>query len=371
MIKAKIKVSLNKRGAPSVNASKDAQHYKPGQDITIVDLINGDMVDGIDVWYKLDNGSYVWSGGVEGMVSLKDLGTQLLESHVDSTVDSESSDLLRKITFNSEIPSGNGQGINIAVLDSGIDTRYESIKSRVLSENHLTPVEQLHAHGTNVAGVLVADEQVIKGICTKSYIHDFKVTRAEINVDSNKLITTLDDIRKANDLDIEENNKLKFDIINLSLDIRRDKITAVKPIVRQLHQQGVILVVAGGNGDDEDSKTNFHSLKEHLILVGTFWRHKYENHKIDGFKNKNNIWFFNDKITTTDLYPKSNSKFTNSSAYTSVVSGIIARHLSHSEMSREERFASTEFFITKCAFNIKTEESKIPINLKPYGNETP
>ncbi|MFT7158466.1 MAG: hypothetical protein ACI8Q1_003498, partial [Parvicella sp.] len=53
MIKAKIKVALNKRGAPSVNASKD-KHYVAGQEVNIVDLINGDMVDGIDVWYKLD-----------------------------------------------------------------------------------------------------------------------------------------------------------------------------------------------------------------------------------------------------------------------------------------------------------------------------
>ena len=39
-------------------------YYLPGEEISIVEKVIGDKYKGNNIWYKLENGSYVWSGGV-------------------------------------------------------------------------------------------------------------------------------------------------------------------------------------------------------------------------------------------------------------------------------------------------------------------
>mgnify|MGYP003648512157 CR=1 FL=1 len=357
MIKAKIKVPLNKRGAPSVNASKD-KHYVAGQEVNIVDLINGDMVDGIDVWYKLDNGSYVWSGGVEGMISLKDLGAQLLETNDSSTEDSESPDLSKKIVLNTEIPQGEGQDIRIAVLDSGIDKRHESLKNRIIWNKNYQSDKNLFYHGSLTAGILVANDSELIGMCGQADLLDLRVADDDGIVEGDAVKQALEDIVVWNN----DEGKPFISVVNLSLDVTKALIILIQPVVTTLYEQGVVIIVAG---NVRNRLTNIASL-EFVISVGVFRNKYFEEICLNGIDPKLVLMYLNEEIISTSLFPN-HEGFKDSSAYTAVTSGLVARFLSSIETKNPYKDAIK--FLKKCAFPIQ-QESK-PITFKLYRNENP
>lgn len=69
-MKGVVNKRLNKRvqGA-SVNAEK-LNPYEVGDVVEIVEILNGDDIDGNNVWYRLDDGTFVWSGGIDGSAEM-------------------------------------------------------------------------------------------------------------------------------------------------------------------------------------------------------------------------------------------------------------------------------------------------------------
>ena len=59
-----IKTSVTERQKPSVNSMVTAA-YNFGKIVNVKGSVFGDLVDGEDIWYKLDNDFYLWSGSVE------------------------------------------------------------------------------------------------------------------------------------------------------------------------------------------------------------------------------------------------------------------------------------------------------------------
>jgi hypothetical protein len=59
-----INTETNERQRPGVN-SPTRTFYKVGDVVDIVDAVTGDPYEGDDLWYKLTNGCYLWSGGVD------------------------------------------------------------------------------------------------------------------------------------------------------------------------------------------------------------------------------------------------------------------------------------------------------------------
>lgn len=58
-----VTIALNERRQPSVNA-QISRYYSIGDIVDITGAVPGDVYDSDDLWYKLSNGTYVWSGGV-------------------------------------------------------------------------------------------------------------------------------------------------------------------------------------------------------------------------------------------------------------------------------------------------------------------
>ena len=81
-----------------------------------MDIVNGDEYEGIDVWYKLDNDSFVWSGGVEGMQRIEVRRSEISLEIQEQLVNFNSS--FKKL--DNTYKSTEGAGIKIAVLDTGI-----------------------------------------------------------------------------------------------------------------------------------------------------------------------------------------------------------------------------------------------------------
>ena len=62
-MKGFITAEINEREFPSVDADI-LGFYRVGQIVEISSMVEGDEFDGESLWYKLDNGTYLWSGGV-------------------------------------------------------------------------------------------------------------------------------------------------------------------------------------------------------------------------------------------------------------------------------------------------------------------
>jgi len=159
-MKARVTVYLNERTQkPSVNAP-NSKYYIPNDLVEIVEIVNGDEYEGNKAWYKLDNGAYVWSGGVEGLQTL-----------MDSSSNHEAFDWWHKElkiqTFWDRL-GNKGNNVKIAVLDSGIDKDHIYFNSDKISccniwNNKKVAIDDAE-HGTQVASVLISNGPKFIGI---------------------------------------------------------------------------------------------------------------------------------------------------------------------------------------------------------------
>src|SRR5688572_9793476 len=69
--------AMNERTSPGVNAPVCGA-YDEGEVVDVMETVLGDLYDGENIWYKLNTGAYVWSGGVHvqrdfsGLMNKKD-----------------------------------------------------------------------------------------------------------------------------------------------------------------------------------------------------------------------------------------------------------------------------------------------------------
>ncbi|WP_416865770.1 MAG: S8 family peptidase [Imperialibacter sp.] len=235
MIKARIKVALNKRGAPSVNASKD-KHYVAGQEVNIVDLVNGDVVDGIDVWYKLDNGSFVWSGGVEGITAIQP------QSPLDLPIDPELLQWpIEQYGINDIWKSFKGNGIKIGILDTGVQKDHpELVHSIKLGYNFVgnnDDYDDWDGHGTHCAGIIASKGlRSVFGVSPNAELYIAKIMNSvNSGIRENVLLGALDWMVG------------KVDIISISGGIPDDLIKIEQKIDELTGHQNIVVVAAIGN----------------------------------------------------------------------------------------------------------------------------
>jgi lysozyme len=67
-MKARVSTFLNIRtGSPEVLPNNNPGFFKPGDVITVTSKVIGQTVKGNNAWYKLEDGSFVWSGGISAI----------------------------------------------------------------------------------------------------------------------------------------------------------------------------------------------------------------------------------------------------------------------------------------------------------------
>lgn len=327
MIKARIKVALNKRGAPSVNATK-GQHYLSGQEVNIVDILNGDMVEGIDVWYKLDNGSYVWSGGVEGVTKISD-ENESREEVLDPLVEPP-----REFNHNSEIfgippswKSANSGNVVIGIIDSGSimhdDLQVTQEEVGGLGKN------DLKGHGTHVAGLINGNgAKWITGFSPTSKVITINTYNPRIGISPTNAELA---IRKA--------IALNCDVINMSLRVFQEGHVGLNNEIQNAINNNIIIVAAAGEDAELENRVYFPAKLQNIIAVGAF-NSSYSN-SIRKLKNSQvNVVLPNHKLWSTDI--ASNSFYKNrsgSSMSTAIISGIVAQMIAaNNSWSKAARF---------------------------------
>ena len=136
-----------------------------------------------------------------------------------------------------------GTGIKIAIIDTGIDFNHPDLlgwgpDGKVIGGYNFIqkgqPPLDTNGHGTQVAGVIVADGEAI-GVAPKAKIFAYKVSEDGEGVSTELIVKA---IEKA----IED----KVDIINISLGVNKTN-TQIDRAVDNALEKGIFVVVAAGN----------------------------------------------------------------------------------------------------------------------------
>lgn len=221
-MKARVKTYLNERTIqPSVNAP-NYSYYKPGDEIEITDIVNGDSYDGNNVWYQLKNGSYVWSGGVEGLKSIdSDIG--LVLNKEKSNKDWYHSKY--GITKIWEEYNKYGEDVNIAIVDSGIhvDNMYfeNANIDGVRWDGNKDYIDQ-NGHGTKVASIIAANGPTLIGVAPKTNLFICKYYDRQPEVP--QLLEALDHIPEKVDFIVISSGFLPQDLTAEQTKLLEDKI---------------------------------------------------------------------------------------------------------------------------------------------------
>lgn len=143
-----------------------------------------------------------------------------------------------------------GNGIKVAVLDSGVDGDHEDISAKVVARANFSssatrtgdPIAEDHyGHGTHVAGIVAAthDTRGVAGTCPGCTILAGKVLSDSGMGSSSGL---------ANGIDWSVGNGAQ--VINMSLGVRSSR--TLETAVNNAWNKGAVLVAAAGNGGSQN-----------------------------------------------------------------------------------------------------------------------
>ncbi len=305
-------------------------------------------------WFRDKDGGWYWGGGLsDGAANTPVPGLNLVPVE---------NDLSKKLILNNPV-SSNGKGITIGVLDTGIDTRHPSLNNSCIgSRDYLTEPHEheiKNDHGTKVAGILVGNDDRIKGLVIDAKIESYRTNDNDGNTDDDAVIKALTDI---------SNSDNPPDILNLSLDIAFNYISDMQKCVNILTARGVIVVVAGFSAELLGGVSNIAKVKG-TIPVGIIETDDFTNIKESGINKAYKCTFVNSEITTMGIFdsPDPHPSFASSSAFTAITTGIIAKFLSSNTIPMIKRNDEVKAYLESISFNIKTET--VFTQLKPYRND--
>ena len=213
-----------------------------------------------------------------------------------------------------------GEGIKIAVLDTGCDINHICLKDRIIDYKNFTfegdknDVTDKRGHGTHVAGIIAGNriKQGVTGVAPDCELIICKVISSHGGFD--------EDIIEALEYAIEQ----KVDIINMSIGGAGIHKT-MQDLIKKATELGISVVCAGGNYGDGRADTNeliYPGAFEEVIEVGAV----DSNNMICKFSNSNDmidVCSYGKGITST--FPNNRyAKLDGTSQATPHVSGVLA-----------------------------------------------
>lgn len=165
--------------------------------------------------------------------------------------------------------SQKGEGVNIAVIDSGCDINHESLKDNIVGVRNFTNEDEKNpnividrvGHGTHVVGTIVANgnNNTILGVAPKSNIY---VLKAIDRTGSGKVSWVVNAIYYA----IEK----KVDIISMSLGLSQNNDKLQRAVKEAVSNNITVVCAAGneGNGNANDFEYSYPAAYVDVISVG-------------------------------------------------------------------------------------------------------
>lgn len=222
---------------------------------------------------------------------------------------------LESISWDSNRLTYTGEGITIAIIDSGVDNEHVDLHNSIkknfrvsqlnsdISDNDLT-------HGTAVAGIICGypnDEKGVLGIAPG-------VELISIDITDNDHITS-ESLAEGIRIAMEEN----VDIINISAGIEEDNVNVYNAI-RDAYERGIIIIASAGNF--MESNILYPAYYKEVIPVGALNK-KGAIISPKSYSERNVIYLPGENIVST--YPNdAYGALSGTSAATPILSGIIA-----------------------------------------------
>lgn len=135
---------------------------------------------------------------------------------------------------------GRGEGVKVAVIDTGISRDHFDLKDRIKGGAQFIRGKQ-NGHGTHVAGIIVAEmnQRGIVGVSPEAHLYDVRAFDGDGK-------SSLSIILQAVDWSIAN----KMDVINMSFGMPQYS-EALARAVERANKQGIVLVASAGNGGGE------------------------------------------------------------------------------------------------------------------------
>jgi len=157
-----------------------------------------------------------------------------------------------------------GQGIKVAVIDTGVDLDHPDLQANIVSGKSfvsgVSSPDDDQGHGTHVAGIVAAvnNNGGVIGVAPKASIMPVKVLNSQ---GSGSIFAVADGIEWA------ANNGAK--VINLSLAGTGNSST-LKTAVDYAYNKGILLVAAGGNCGDANYLFNGCTSQDQTLYPGAY-----------------------------------------------------------------------------------------------------
>ncbi|MFB0919639.1 MAG: S8 family serine peptidase [Oscillospiraceae bacterium] len=158
----------------------------------------------------------------------------------------------------------NGQGVKIAVIDSGVNSEHKDFEGTVFESGYnvidgSNDVKDEYGHGTFVCGILAAARNNgtgIAGFCSQATIIPIKCFKDKPETNASYIISAI----------YEAVDTYQCDVINLSLGTDID-MTSMRNAVEYAAGKGVIVVAAVGN--EGSAKLSYPAAYDCVIGVGS------------------------------------------------------------------------------------------------------
>ncbi|WP_138431628.1 S8 family peptidase [Fodinibius saliphilus] len=245
-----IRTKLPERGGDS---NKKGVLYA-GFEVQVAEEWNGEEIEGNNLWYRDKNGDFYWSGWFEEI-------KQDSEISIEGDQSIELSWWLSGFGIKEVWDEGYmGEGVSIAVLDTGIDIDHPNLKhsfNQIDSFNFLSrdkDVQDWNGHGTHCSGIIAANGvNNVWGVAPKAKVISGKITRSVISG------INLDVLADA----IEYYNG-KVDLISISAGVSRIN-KRVREAIEACEQ--TLIVAAIGNSETR-RKGDYPAEHESVLAVG-------------------------------------------------------------------------------------------------------
>lgn len=332
----------------------DPSIYKPSDEIEIIDIVNGDEYDSNKVWYKLNDGNYVWSGGIEGIKSLSSSDKNIKISDKLINYNQEF------LNIDNNYRNNKGSGISIAVLDTGIYEKHPDFENYF--NNPFQPSKDFtnsdnsfndkNGHGTHITGLIGSrseDNEGIIGIAPDCNIWNLKCQKDNGAITADSLMLALDLILQQ-----------KPHIVNMSFNLTKRDFESVESKIKSIYDNGIIMIGAAGENENLTKYSLYPAFSQYVISVGSI--------KSD-FKLNNNKSFHSSLDFIIPLKPLESCSIkkygfykeeSGSSMATALVSGIVALIIKKTNNNRFAKIKTElESFCEKFNNSMNLTETKL------------
>lgn len=207
-----------------------------------------------------------------------------------------------------------GEGVSIAVMDTGVDMRHrdliKSVKGNINMHNKTRDVTDEHGHGTHVAGLIAGSNT---GVAPETELYIAKVL-------NNKGLGTMANVLDGITFAINYN----VDILCISLGITSNLPIIMQERILEAYNHGITIVCATGNSN---TNVEYPAFYDHIIGVGGVNR----NLERAEFSNYGNgIDFVAPSTEILSTYKDSNyARMSGTSMASPIIAGIIALIISY------------------------------------------